>query len=150
MDSSDLDHGDAYRVTIEKGEQYWLVHVQGVGVTQARSPAEIDLMARDLVACMTDKEPASIRLTWPMSVRVEHWEHGWELHVGDIGVTQSPTLGEAEQHVRDYLVTSLDVDLHVDLTWDLTAAEQAASTSPALAEEVDDFTDNLAGTQRAH
>ena len=31
------------------------------------------------------------------------WEHGWELHIDGVGVTQSRTLAAAERMVRDYL-----------------------------------------------
>ena len=37
------------------------------------------------------------------TVRARHWERGWELHVDDVGVTQSRTLAAAEAMVRDYL-----------------------------------------------
>ena len=41
------------------------------------------------------------------TVRAERWEGGWELYVGDIGVTQSATLAGAEAQARDYLATML-------------------------------------------
>ena len=45
------------------------------------------------------------------TVTAKRWEHGWELHIGDVGVTQSRTLGsEAERMVRDYL----RLDHHAD------------------------------------
>ena len=37
------------------------------------------------------------------TVHARRWEHGWELHVEGIGVTQSPTLDGADQVVRDYI-----------------------------------------------
>lgn len=39
-------------------------------------------------------------------VRAKRWDHGWELHVDGVGVTQSHTLRDAERMVRDYI--SLD------------------------------------------
>jgi hypothetical protein len=36
-------------------------------------------------------------------VRAKRWEHGWELHIDGIGVTQSRTLDGAERMVRDYI-----------------------------------------------
>jgi hypothetical protein len=39
------------------------------------------------------------------SVQAKRWAHGWELHIADVGVTQSRSLGEAEQVVRDYIET---------------------------------------------
>jgi hypothetical protein len=37
------------------------------------------------------------------TVTAKRWEHGWEPHIDDVGVTQSPTLDGADQVVRDYL-----------------------------------------------
>lgn len=44
------------------------------------------------------------------NVAAKRWKHGWELHIDDVGVTQSRTLAGAEQMVRDYVETLLDVD----------------------------------------
>jgi hypothetical protein len=43
------------------------------------------------------------------SVRAKRWAHGWELHVDDIGVTQSRTLAAAERQVRDYVALMLGI-----------------------------------------
>lgn len=45
------------------------------------------------------------------SVTAKRWKHGWELHIDDVGVTQSRTLAGAEQMVRDYVETLLDLDV---------------------------------------
>lgn len=37
------------------------------------------------------------------NVTAVHWKHGWELHIEDVGVTQSHTLDGAPSMVRDYL-----------------------------------------------
>jgi ribosomal protein S9 len=37
------------------------------------------------------------------NVRAVRWEHGWELHIVDVGVTQSRTLEGAERMIRDYI-----------------------------------------------
>jgi hypothetical protein len=37
------------------------------------------------------------------NVRAKRWEHGWELHVDDVGVTQSRTLWDAETMARDLI-----------------------------------------------
>jgi len=39
------------------------------------------------------------------NVTAKRWEHGWELHIDGIGVTQSRLLSDAEAMVRDYLAT---------------------------------------------
>jgi len=36
-------------------------------------------------------------------VRAKRWEHGWELHIGDVGVTQSRSLWDAEMMARDLI-----------------------------------------------
>lgn len=45
------------------------------------------------------------------TVRAKHWSAGWELHIEEVGVTQVRSLARAEQQVRDYLETLLDVDV---------------------------------------
>lgn len=34
------------------------------------------------------------------------WQHGWELHVLGVGVTQSHGVDDAEQMARDYITSS--------------------------------------------
>lgn len=55
-------------------------------------------------------------------VTAKRWEHGWELHVDGVGVTQSITLAGAKQQVRDYIATVNDleectdeIDINVEL-----------------------------------
>ena len=36
-------------------------------------------------------------------VRAKRWEHGWELHIAGVGVTQSRTLWGAEEMARDLI-----------------------------------------------
>jgi hypothetical protein len=43
------------------------------------------------------------------SVRATRWEHGWELHIDGMGVTQSDDLDDAEMMVRDYISLDLGV-----------------------------------------
>jgi DNA-directed RNA polymerase specialized sigma24 family protein len=51
------------------------------------------------------------------TVTAKRWEHGWELHIDGIGVTQSRLLSDAEAMVRDYLAAD-----------DVADAETAAVT----------------------
>jgi len=37
------------------------------------------------------------------NVRAKRWEHGWELHIADVGVTQSRNLWDAETMARDLI-----------------------------------------------
>jgi predicted XRE-type DNA-binding protein len=41
-------------------------------------------------------------------VVAHRWEHGWELHIDGVGVTQSRSLSEAETMVRHYIALDLD------------------------------------------
>ena len=43
-------------------------------------------------------------------VTAKHWAHGWELHIANVGVTQSRSLATAEATVREYL----DIDDYAD------------------------------------
>jgi len=45
------------------------------------------------------------------TVTAKKWMYGWELHIDGIGVTQSKTLGTADQVVRDYIETLTDMDV---------------------------------------
>lgn len=71
-----------YRASVERDGRFWMVRVEGVGTTQARHLRELDAMARDLVAVMTDVEPDQVDLEYdfvlPGSVR-RHLERAAEL-----------------------------------------------------------------------
>jgi hypothetical protein len=51
----------------------------------------------------------SNKATKTYTVRAKRWARGWELHIDDIGVTQSRSLGEAESMARDYIALDRDV-----------------------------------------
>lgn len=57
------------------------------------------------------------------TARAKRWEHGWELHVDGLGVTQSRTLRDAEAMVRDFV--SLNTGLAED-AFDVTVAPEIA------------------------
>lgn len=42
------------------------------------------------------------------TARARRWNHGWELHVAEIGVTQSRVLRDAAQQVADLVETVTD------------------------------------------
>lgn len=69
-----------------------------------------------------------------ITVRAERWEGGWEVYVGDTGVTQSTTLAGAEDQARDYLATSLGgqpSDHHVSLFVNLDGLEKEVAGARA-------------------
>lgn len=51
-----------------------------------------------------------------VTVKAVPWRGGWELHLDDRHCTQSRTLAEAEQQVRDYLDTDSPEENHNDWT----------------------------------
>ncbi len=44
----------SYRAEVTREDRWWLVTVEGIGVTQARRIAEAELMARELIAVTLD------------------------------------------------------------------------------------------------
>jgi DNA-directed RNA polymerase specialized sigma24 family protein len=59
-------------------------------------------------------------------VTAQRWEHGWELHVDGVGVTQCGPLSDAERMARDYLATELGgepADYEVGIQHDLGGLE---------------------------
>jgi hypothetical protein len=43
------------------------------------------------------------------NVRAKRWDHGWELHIDDVGVTQSHSLRDAPMMARDLIGRRLGV-----------------------------------------
>lgn len=74
-------------------------------------------------------------------VRAERWEHGWELHIAEVGVTQCDTLRNAVVMVRDYLdaeglnpEAELHFSYHVDdqLDDEVVKARRAVAEAAAM------------------
>jgi hypothetical protein len=80
---------------------------------------------------------AAVRKTYV--VEAKRWEHGWELHVEGVGVTQSKSLGSAARMAREYISlvetisdeSMIDVEIRpkIDaaLGKEVTAARKAVS-----------------------
>lgn len=65
-----------YEVDVERDGKFWLIHVPAVDrSTQARNLQELDTMARDLVAIMTDSTPESFDLDIVVKVSPKAVEH---------------------------------------------------------------------------
>lgn len=66
---------NTYEVVAEPDDNYWALEVVGIGYTQARFWGEIELMAADLVHCVTDlplsEIEVSVRLALPAGIE-EH------------------------------------------------------------------------------
>lgn len=56
---------DRYHVVVSRGGKFWFVQVRDLpmGMTQARRIAEVEPMARDLIASLLDIPPDSFELT---------------------------------------------------------------------------------------
>ena len=69
-----------YQVIVRPVEKYWILEIPGIGFTQARTTAEIESMARDLITVMT--QDADFALTvetkLPQSVQ-EHLDEARRL-----------------------------------------------------------------------
>lgn len=66
------------------------------------------------------------------AVEARPWEHGWELHVADVGVTQVRVLRKARQQVRDLVSTITDrpctvPDEAITIRYQLGGLEQEAA-----------------------
>ncbi len=51
-----------YRATARREQRFWVVDVEGVGVTQGRNLAEAKIMAADLVVAMRDVDPGQVEI----------------------------------------------------------------------------------------
>lgn len=88
------------------------------------------------------------------TVLAKRWKRGWELHIEGVGVTQSKTLNDAEEMVRDYIRLdtgaapgSFDVEIIPEVSHELDrqvrearraviAAEKAQKAAAARSREV--------------
>jgi hypothetical protein len=76
------------------------------------------------------------------SVRAKRWEHGWELHIDDVGVTQSHSLRDAEMMARDLISRRTDaaagsfaVDITPEIGDGLDERTRAARDAVAAADQ---------------
>ncbi|MGX7825330.1 hypothetical protein ACTG9Q_09570 [Actinokineospora sp. 24-640] len=58
-----------YQATARREDEWWVVEVDGVGVTQGRSTAEAHRMAVDLVAVMTGVPVGTVEVTVDLGSR---------------------------------------------------------------------------------
>lgn len=75
------------------------------------------------------------------NVTATRWEHGWELDIEGVGVTQSHTLADAERMVRDYLALDLDAppeSFDVTITPDVPGATEVADLRRRISDLVDE------------
>ncbi len=53
------------------------------------------------------------------TVTVATWDHGWELHIDGVGVTQTTSVSDAERAAREYLSLALGVEDETSFDIDL-------------------------------
>jgi hypothetical protein len=85
-------------------------------------------------------------------VRAKRWEHGWELHIDGIGVTQSRTLDTAERMVRDYIESLTGNNTtgdQVEIRPDLGGLENKAASVREWVERIQRETQESAAASRA-
>lgn len=68
-------------------------------------------------------------------VTARPWEHGWELDIHDVGITQSHTLADADRMVRDYLQLDGHPDSDVSFEFDLAGLEAEVDTARHLSDQ---------------
>jgi CRP-like cAMP-binding protein len=76
------------------------------------------------------------------SVRAKRWEHGWELHINGVGVTQSRSLRDADIMARDLISRRTDaadgsfaVDITPEIGEGLDERTRAARDAVAAADQ---------------
>lgn len=63
--------------------------------------------------------PSELMVAMTYKITAKAWEHGWELHIEGVGVTQSEGVEDAEAMVRHYLeLEGLDSTAQVDITFE--------------------------------
>lgn len=68
-------------------------------------------------------------------VRAVHWDGGWELHIADVGVTQTRLLKDAQRQVTDYLDTLEIESGEIDIRPDLGGVEYVIEEARHLQQE---------------
>lgn len=82
-----------------------------------------------------------------INITARRWQHGWELFAGDEILTQSTTLADAAQEVRDYLATERGgepEDYDVTVRADLDGVEDEVARTAARIHEVQEESADLA------
>jgi hypothetical protein len=76
------------------------------------------------------------------NVHAKRWEHGWELHIDGVGVTQSHSLSSAETMARSYIamvtgaaIDSFSIDIIPEIGPALDEAVRAAREAARQANE---------------
>lgn len=65
-----------WEATVSRDGRFWLIRVDGLdGATQARNLNEVDVMAADYVAIMTDQNPDDVHVTWRIELPEEVRRH---------------------------------------------------------------------------
>lgn len=87
-----------YRATVDRDGNYWLIRVEGVGVTQARHLREVDVLPPDLVTVMTGQERDSF--TVEVTTRLPEEVQGHLTRADELRQTSARTQAEAAAEMR--------------------------------------------------
>lgn len=110
-----------YTANVRRGETSWLVYVPEVDrTTHARSLREVESMARDLVAVMTD-DPADVELEVVLEVpeaAAAHWRQSAELHAqaADLRARAAAEAGEAALTLHNLGLTVRDIGAALNIS----------------------------------
>lgn len=80
------------------------------------------------------------------------WEHGWELHVDGVGVTQCTTLDQAKSQIADYVCTVRDLDAidgDIVVTPDIAGVADIIAKMRRDSEHIDSLARGLADDRMA-
>ncbi len=87
------------------------------------------------------------------TVRARRWEHGWELHIDGVGVTQSRGLADAERMVRSYLRMDLGdaaaADADIEIIPELGGLSKAVAALRAKLRRIEAEQDRAAEESRS-
>lgn len=65
-----------WQATVTRDGRFWLIKVDGLdGATQARNLGEVDLMATEFVAIMTEQELGDVTVTWRIELPTDVRQH---------------------------------------------------------------------------
>jgi hypothetical protein len=97
---------DTYRVTAKRWDKGWELHIDGIGVTQARKLREAELMVRDLIGRREPVAPETVKLRWSFDLGEDLDAEVKEAReaVADVEVAQQEAAAKSRSvvaHLRD-------------------------------------------------
>jgi hypothetical protein len=99
-----------YSVTAKRCKKGWELHIDGVGVTQARRLSEADPMARDLIARREEvpEESFALVFTYEVSEELDAEVKAARAAVADLSQVQEATAKKSRAVAKDLRESGLD------------------------------------------